>query len=396
MSNILSAREGMPVGFLGLTALAALCFFAASMIAFQTLQLEAFATSSAALAVSTFVGAVMQFGAVYVLPNAAKRGSGARDRAFAHLLFRSATAGAGVVVVALALPLPEFLRYGLLVGAATGVQLVCDHLVRCRAELRFLGGLNATLHGTFLVLVFAASVSGTLTASGFLTMVFWVKAGFALAVLVRFGLPETDNSGVPRSEAGSLTGAQTAAALICLLGTVDVLLIEAWDMNGAEYIALRHFGYGLFLLVVQESAMPLLVARLVMKGAFPVRQLTLFAVALSTAVGTVSIVLSLLLAIMRGVDIAGPGLGGALFFSLFSHSLAVIFQFAALACGVWGTRQLLLFGGGIVGLWTLAAVLPPDRTLSVIIAAALLNLLVACCALQDYARIHPKRKTEKC
>jgi hypothetical protein len=392
MSNILSAREGVAAGFFGLTALAAMCFFAASMIAFQALQLEAFATSSAALAVSTFVGAVLQFGAVYVLPNAVRSGSGARDRAFAHLFFRSATAGAGVVVVALALPLPEFLRFGLLVGAATGVQLVCDQLVRCRAELRFLGGLNATLHGTLLALVIAASASGTLTASGFLTMVFCVKAGFALAVLVRFGLPETNNGGVSPSAAGSLTGAQTAAALICLLGMVDVLLIEAWDMNGADYIALRHFGYGLFLLVVQESAMPLVVARLVRKGAFPVRQLTLFAVALSLAVGVASVVLGMVLAIMREVDISELGLGVALFFSLASHSLAVIFLFAARAFGVRGTRQLFISGGGIVGLWSLAAVLPPDRTLYVVFATAFLNLLVAGCALQDYARIHPKQK----
>ena len=389
MSNIQSARQGMAVGFLSLTALAAICFFAASMVAFQSLQLEAFATSSAALAVSTFIGAVMQFGAVYVLPSAARSGSDARDRAFARLLFRSATSCAGVVVVALAIPLSEFFRYGLLVGAATGVQLVCDQLVRCRAELRFLGWLNATLHGIFLASVIAASVSGTLTASVLLTMVFCVKAGFALAVLVRFGLPKTDNGGVPRFEAGSLNGPLTAAALICLLGTVDVLLIQALDMNAADYIALRHFGYCLFLLVVQESAMPLLVARLVKKGAFAVRQLILVAVALSVAVGAASVVLGVLLAIMRGVDIAGPGLWVALFFSLTSHSLAVIFLFAALAFGVWRTRLILLCGGGIVGLWILASVLPPDWTLCVVFATAFLNLLVAGSALKNYAPIHP-------
>lgn len=392
MNNVLAARGGMAAGFLGLTALAAICFFAASTIAFQTLRLEAFATSSAALAVSTFVGAVLQFGAVYVLPNAARGGSGARDFAFARLLVRSATAGAGVVLIALVLPLPEFLHYGLLVGAATGVQLVCDQLVRCRAELRFLGGLNATLHGTFLALVFAASVSGVLSAPGFLTMIFCVKVGFALAVLGRFGLPKMDNGDVSRSSASSLTAPQTAAALICLLGTVDVLLIKVWDMNGADYIALRHFGYGLFLLVVQEGAMPLLVARLVTKGALPVRQLIFVAVGLSTAVGAASTLLGLLLAIMRGVEIDGPGLGAALFLSLTSHSLAVIFLFAALAFGVWGKRHLLLSGGGVVGLWIFAAVLPQDRMLCVVFAAASLNLLVAGCALQDYARIHSKQK----
>lgn len=362
--------------FVTLTAIAAACFFAASMTAFVVLPMQSFANISAALALGTVVGALLQCGAAYSMPRAAFVGRQQRDKVFRKTLFASAILGAGVACAALVLPMHSVVRAGLVLGAFIGVQLVCDSYARARGALGFLGALNAGLHAGLLLVIGLAVLRGQLDAPFFIGAVVFVKLSFVIATLWRFGLPGpfADHDTKHRLRDGLL--AQLAIATVFLLGVTDVLILRTMVSDAPDFVALRHFGYGFFLLIVQESAIPLMTERLVARQTFRKRAIAWLAAGLAALVGVAAVVVVCALALIRGDALPSMALIMAISASLAAHSFAVFAFYYAFAIGTDLRRQIVT-ALAAVAFMTMCTALFDLGLPAIISAVAAINILFA-------------------
>lgn len=362
--------------FVTLTAIAAASFFAASMTAFAVMPLQSFANISAALALGTVIGALLQCGAAYSVPRAALQGRQQRDKVFQKTLFASAILGTCVAGAALALPMHSVVRAGLVLGAFIGVQLVCDSYARAHGALGFLGTLNAGLHSGLFLIVGLAVFRDQLDEQFFIASVVLVKLGFVIATLWRFGLPEpiADQARCFRLRDGVL--AQLAVATVFLLGVSDVLLLRTMVPDAPDFVAFRHFGYGFFLLIVQESAIPLMTERLVAKVTFRKRTIVWLAAGLAAVVGVAAIFVVVALGLIRGDAMPSIGVITAICASLAAHSFAVFAFYYAFAVGTDLRRHIATALAAVAGLGGCTALF--DLGLPAIISAvAAINILFA-------------------
>lgn len=327
--------------FITLTAIAAACFFAASMTAFVVLPIQSFANISAALALGTVVGALLQCGAAYSMPRAAFVEPQQRDTVFQKTLFASTILGIGVACAALVLPIHPIVRAGLILGAFIGVQLVCDSYARARGALGFLGALNAGLHTGLLLVIGLAVLQGQLDTPFFIGSVALVKLSFVIATLWRFGLPESVADHDTRHRLRDGLYAQLAIATVFLLGVTDVLILRTMVSDAPDFVALRHFGYGFFLLIVQESAIPLMTKHLVARHTFRKRAVAWLAAGLAAIVGIAALVVVCALAMIRGDALPSMALIMAISASLAAHSFAVFAFYYAFAIGTDLRHQIV-------------------------------------------------------
>ncbi len=248
--------------FVFLSSLAAGSFFLASISALLFVGIDRFAEISVALALGTVVGAIFQFGAAFAIPASARTSDILRDTTFWHLVFFSVFASIlGLIIVAL-IQIPMNFKLGIVLGFAIGLQLICDSQLRSNNRLVFLGSINASLHISFCILIFYLGVSGLLTEATFLALVILIKLSFVTAMII--GTKPLYAQNIKNVKMSSLSGIKTSAPvfLLYLLGVTDLLVFKILHIDASHYISLRHFAYGLFILFVQENAVPILVSNL--------------------------------------------------------------------------------------------------------------------------------------
>lgn len=390
-----TGKQDSTLIFLSLTALAAGGFFAASTSAYVTLPLAEFATISATLALSTVLGALLQCGAAYALPFAARQGGTHLDATFQRLLCASILLGSILCLLALLVPRIEAVRFGFILGAATGIQLVCDSYLRSRAEVLLLAKLNAALHLGLLVCILTLILQDALTIFRFIACVTAVKLAFGVFVLHRFppALANWKRPGIKLL--GNGIKAQAAFGTVIAFGTLDVLILETLVQGGADYIALRHFSYGLFLAIVQESALPLLTARLVKPDAPKPRRIFALATSLAICVGAAAAFLTFGLAALRPDAAPDWGVVGCIVVSLMAHSLLVISCHTRFATSAIGGHLLQVAFAALATVLLVCWLVPAPPVIFVVCCVASANLLFAAVAFGSYAASIKKGLQEK-
>lgn len=324
--------------FLMLTVLSAAGFFAATSTAFVILPISEFSRVAAMLALSTVIGAVLQFGAAYSLPEAARRNPEALNRLFLRLFAVSATCGVIATLTASLLSASDYVVLGIALGGFKGIHIICDNYLRSHTAVLTLSGLNAFLHISFFAVIFWLALRGALTGELFLILMMMIKLSFV--ILAMRAIPPFRASGASDLSSVFRAGLRGSLAVILVfgMGALDVIILAFGEIDTAQFISLRHFGYGLFLTLVQDCTLPLLLSHLILRAELPVVPV---AIGLAGVVGVMSVALGYGLGMLPDKPEMSADISVLIFASMTSHAFAVIAFNAAYIVG--GIRQEFLF-----------------------------------------------------
>ncbi len=290
------AHHRHELGFLIASLTSALLFFAASALAFRSLSYDEFGGLSAALAIGTFIAAGTQIGAGYELPRLARNQPQSVSSAYLGFLAGSLTVGGLVAAVGYHVTATSTVqRWALLFAMVTGAQLVSDGYLRARGALTTLWRLNLGLNGALLLVTVGSLTSGSLNAVRFLISVIAIKAAFATVVLSLSLATKPARPRIGPLRQG-VTNGTTIVITVFGLGMLDVLTLGVTGISAGTYLSARHFGYGIFLALVQEGILPILVRRLAAHQQLDRRMIGLASVGVSSLVGVGAVSVAVVLA----------------------------------------------------------------------------------------------------
>ncbi len=295
----LQGVSGPELGFLIASQAGAVLFFAASALAFRSLSYAEFGALSGTLAIGTFIAAGSQLGAGYELPRLARRSP--ESAASAYLGFLACSLMAGGLITSVGLVIfagGGFQRWALPFGLVAGAHLVSDGFLRATGALTRLWQLNLVLHAALVISTVFALGFGVFDPLWFLFSVMAIKVAFTLAVAARTGRTNSFRVALTPVRSG-LAGGTSIVVTVFGLGILDVLAVTAASVPAGTYLSARHFGYGIFIAVVQEGLLPVLVGRLTSRTEIDHRSMGLASLGVSAVVGVGAIVVAIVLAVLK-------------------------------------------------------------------------------------------------
>ena len=379
--------------FLTLTVLSSGSIFGATFASYLYLSLSEFSKVAVALALSTVIGAALQLGAAYSLPAAAHCDGGTRNRLFIRLIILSAFGGVVCFGLVSGFYVSDYLTMAALLGALKGLQIICDNYLRSRSAILALSGLNAALNTAFFLLITALALTGNLSGNLFLYCMMATKLSFVVATLLI--APPNDLHSEEKLSSLLATGLQGTGAVVLIfgLGNFDVIVLSFLSIESAQFIAMRHFGYGLFLTLVQDSAIPLLLAHLLRRSVLSNFGLAAIGLGLSLLVGILAIALGVGLSALPGKTSLPISSALLIFATLSSHTLAVFSFNAAYVTGCIGSEFLRFSLAFLTGIF-LIALAASSSIAATIFIASIGNAVVAIAALSVFADGRKKLNTE--
>ncbi len=386
--------QARAIVYLMLTFLSAGGFFAATSTAFVILPISEFSHVAAMLALSTVIGAVLQFGAAYSLPEAARRNPEVQNRLFFRLLAVSAACGVSATLVANLWTDSHYLVLGIALGGCKGIHIICDNYLRSHTAVLTLGSLNAFLHASFFAIALSLALFGELTGGRFLILMMLTKLCFAVLAILA----------IPPTSAGSTAGLSSifrigvngslAVILVFGMGALDVVTLAFKQFDNAQFISFRHFGYGLFLTLVQDCALPLLLSHLILRAKLPMVHIASVAIALAGVVGVMSVALGYGLGMIPQKPAMSVDISALIFASMTSHAFAVVAFNAAYIVGAVRQEFLLTWLLALLSLFAIGAIFSNSIAAPVLISAAG-NTVLGLSALLAYARSGEIKNTSR-